>query len=77
MFTLIGDTWLAILPLIPLKLSIKLVVQLFRAAQIVYKCSTTGDAVLRMWPFRRCIDIQVVALDSEVREWEPKKSTFG
>lgn len=48
-----------------------------RAAQIVYKCSITDDSTLRMYPFRRCIDEEVIALDAEVREWEPKKSTFG
>lgn len=48
-----------------------------RAAQIVYKCSITEDSVLRMYPFRRCIDVEVVALDAEVREWEPKKTKFG
>ena len=30
-----------------------------------------------MYPFRRCIDVEVVALDAEVREWEPKKTKFG
>ena len=48
-----------------------------RAAQIVYKCSITDDTELRMYPFRRCIDVEVVALDAEVREWEPKRSKFG